>query len=216
LALSLLVLPILLAACAGGDDDSDAANPAGVVIRGSDDGQGPNGWRGTPIQGVFHRPHLMFTDTSGRPFDLASDPDSPATLVFFGYTHCPDVCNTVLAAVASALRRSPENVRADLRLVFVTTDPQRDSPSVMHDYLERFDPSFVGVTASMATIKKAATDLGVAMTGTSRLPGGGYDVGHGAQVIGFSSDGRSQVLWTPQTPVADLRHDFAKIVAVST
>jgi protein SCO1 len=216
LAVALLVLPVLLSGCASGGDDSGAKNPAGAVLRGRGDGQAPSGWRGTPILGVFHRPHLMFTDTSGQPFNFARDPDTPATLVFFGYTHCPDVCNTVLAAVASALRRSPGHVRNDLRLVFVTTDPQRDSLSVMHDYLKRFDPSFVGLTASLATIKKAANDLGVAMTGTSRLPGGGYDVGHGAQVIGFSSDGRSQVMWTPQTPIADLRHDFAKIVAIST
>ena len=92
-------------------------------------------------------PDQVFTDTAGRRFTPAADADRPVTLVFFGYTHCPDVCNTVLANVASALRRIDAPVRDKVELVFITTDPQRDTPDVVRGYLDRFDPAYVGLTA---------------------------------------------------------------------
>ena len=83
-----------------------------------------------------------------RPVDA---PVAPVTLVFFGYSHCPDVCNAVLADVAAALRRADDTVRERTTLLFVTTDPARDTPEVMRDYLARFDPSFLGLRTDLET-----------------------------------------------------------------
>jgi len=171
----------------------------------------PGGYRGAVLDRPYTMPDVVLTDTRGRPFRLRADTQKPVTLVFFGYTHCPDVCNTVLADVAAAMRRMDPALRDDVQLVFLTTDPARDKPAVIREYLDRFDPGFVGLTGRLTVIERVAAKLGVALTGTKALPGGGYEVGHGAQVIGFSSDDKGSLVWTQGTSVGDLRHDFTQL-----
>jgi protein SCO1/2 len=151
------------------------------------------------------------TDTSGRPYNLATTPSKPVTLLFFGYTHCPDVCIAVLSDVALALQRMASGDRDHIQLIFITTDPARDKEKQIRNYLDRFNPSFVGLTGPMSTIKRAASEVGVDIEGKKKLPSGGYEVGHSAQVIGFSRNS-GVVIWTPGTPVGALKHDFALLV----
>ena len=77
-------------------------------------------------------------------------------------------------------------------------------------YLDHYNPDFVGLTGSLDTVVKAAHDMGVAIDGTHKLPSGGYDVGHGAQVIGFSGD-KAPVIWTEGTPVSDIVSDVTAL-----
>jgi protein SCO1 len=156
-------------------------------------------------------PEISLTDTSGRPYNLATTPSKPATLLFFGYTHCPDVCITVLSDVALAMKRLAPADRDQIQFIFVTTDPARDTEKPIRRYLDRFDPSFVGLTGPLPMIKRAATQVGVDIEGVEKLPSGGYEVGHSAQVIGFSRNS-GVVLWTPGTSIAALKHDFALLV----
>jgi protein SCO1 len=205
-----LALVLALATVAAGCAAPSESRPAEVSVAG---GQGP--YRGTEVEGRYHLPGLALTDTHHRTFDLASDTDAPVTLVFFGYTSCPDVCNVVLANVASALRRTEPGVREDVQMVFVTSDPARDTPPVIREYLDRFDPSFVGLTGRMRTLKKAAKEVGVALTGKVETSGG-YEVGHGTQVIAFGRDEASDVLWTAGTPVDDMRRDVNALVQAAS
>lgn len=170
-----------------------------------------DGYAGTLVDRPYAKPDLRFTDTSGRGFDLARDATAPVTIVFFGYTKCPDVCSTVLGQAAAALLRADPAVRERTQLVFITTDPARDSPKAIRTYLDRFNPDFVGLTAPMPVIEAAAKAFSVALTGTQKLPDGGYDVGHGAQLIGFGPGGTSTVVWLPDTSVGDLRADITKL-----
>jgi protein SCO1/2 len=133
------------------------------------------------------------------------------TLLFFGYTHCPDLCNVVLANVASALRRSPQAVRDKVQLVFVTTDPKRDTPTVVRDYLDRFDPAFVGLTGPMAQVRSAAGTVHIAIAGTEPDGKGGYEVLHGTQLVGFAADRKAHVVWPDDISVGDLAADFARL-----
>ena len=172
----------------------------------------PAGYQGgSSLPEPYPMPDITLTDTSGQPYNLASSPSKPVTLLFFGYTKCPDVCVTVLADLATALQRMPGADRDHIQVVFVTTDPARDDGKHIRAYLDRFDPSFVGLTGRLATIKKAAVQVGVDIEGTERLPSGGYEVGHSAQVIGFDRSS-GVVLWTPETPIAALMHDFSLLV----
>ena len=166
---------------------------------------------GSSLPDPYTMPDITLTDTAGRPYNLASSPSKPVTLLFFGYTRCPDVCVTVLADVAMALQRIPSADRDHIQVVFVTTDPARDDGKRIRAYLDRFDPSFVGLTGRLATIKKAAGQVGVDIEGMKKLPSGGYEVGHSAQVIGFDHTS-GVVLWTPETPIAALKHDFSLLV----
>jgi protein SCO1 len=175
----------------------------------------PAGYQGgSSLPNPYTMPDITLTDTAGRPYNLASSPSKPVTLLFFGYTKCPDVCITVLADVATALQRMPSADRDRIQMVFVTTDPARDNGKQIRAYLDRFDPTFIGLTGQLATIKKAAVQVGVDIEGMKRLPSGGYEVGHSAQVIGFDHTS-GVVLWTPETPIAALKHDFSLLVEQS-
>jgi protein SCO1/2 len=166
---------------------------------------------GSSLPEPYSMPEISLTDTSGRPYNLATTPSKPVTLLFFGYTNCPDVCITVLSDVALTLQRLAPADRDQIQFIFVTTDPARDKEKQIRRYLDRFNPSFVGLTGPLPMIKRAATQVGVDIQGMKKLPSGGYEVGHSAQVIGFSRNS-GVVLWTPGTPIAALKHDFALLV----
>jgi protein SCO1/2 len=173
----------------------------------------PGGYHGgTSVPEPYRLPDKTLTDTAGRPYNIMTSPSKPVLLLFFGYSNCPDVCNTVLADVASALNRMNPAARDQIQMVFITTDPARDTPKVVRTYLGRFDPTFVGLTGQLATIKAIAGRVGVDIEGMQKLPSGGYEVGHSAQVIGFDRQRRGVVFWTPQTPIADLKYDFNLLV----
>ncbi|WP_406056334.1 SCO family protein [Kribbella sp. NBC_00889] len=207
-ALLLAAVALLaLAGCSGGKEEAD--NPGGAVIRTTQD---PNGLRGAGLDRPFSMPAATLTDTGGNPFNLVTSTKKPVTLVFFGYTNCPDVCPTVMADVASALTKLDQPVRDQVQLLFITTDPARDTGPVIRKYLDRFDPSFVGLSGSLTSIKDIAQALGVAVEGMQKLPSGGYEVGHGAQVIGFGKNDKANVLWLSNAAIGDLAHDFGKLV----
>jgi protein SCO1/2 len=198
--LLIIGLLVLLAGC---------TSPQPTVTRNPD----PGGYLGgTSVPEPYDLPEATLTDTSGNSYNLATSPSKPVVLLFFGYTHCPDVCVTVLADVAQALNRMNPADRDQVQMVFITTDPARDKPRVVGKYLERFDPAFIGLTGELSTIKAVANRVGVHIEGLNKLPSGGYEVGHSAQVIGFNRDRQGVVIWTPETPIADLKHDFALLV----
>jgi protein SCO1/2 len=202
----LLVLGLLLVWVVG----CTAPTRENAVVRQDSDPAGYLG--GTSVPEPYTMPDRTLTDTSGRPYNLVSSPSKPVTLMFFGYTKCPDVCLTVLSDVAQALNRLDPAVRDQIQLVFVTTDPARDKAKVVGSYLQHFDPTFVGLTGDLSTIKWVAERVGVDIEGMKRLPGGGYEVGHSAQVIGFDKQHRGVVIWTPSTPIGDLSKDFEHLV----
>jgi protein SCO1 len=166
---------------------------------------------GSSLPKPYAMPEVSLTDTSGRPYNLATTPSKPVTLLFFGYTHCPDVCVAVLSDVSLALQRLTPADRDQIQLIFITTDPARDKEKRIRRYLDRFNPTFVGLTGAMSTIKRAASEVGVEIEGLKKLPSGGYEVGHSAQVIGFSRNS-GVVIWTPGTPIGAMKDDFALLV----
>lgn len=172
----------------------------------------PNGLRGATLDRPYVMPSSSLIDSAGNEFNLVTSTKKPVTLVFFGYTNCPDVCNTVLADIASALTKLDDPVRDQVQMIFITTDPARDDGPVIRKYLDRFDPSFVGLTGSLDSIKAIAQKVGVPVEGMKKLPSGGYEVGHGAQTLGFGKDDKATVLWTADTAIGDLSHDFGQLV----
>ena len=150
--------------------------------------------------------------TTGQDLRLSDFQGSYAVL-FFGYTHCPDVCQQVMASIAGALTRLTEEQRARVDVVFVTTDPARDDRRTLRHYLDRFDPSFVGLTGDLATITRVAAGLKVFVERGERLPSGGYEVAHGTPVIGITADDRAPIVWTEGTPATDLAEDVAGLLA---
>ena len=187
-----LLLGAMLAACA----KSDADTFAGAVL--------PRPYR---------VPAAELHDTDGRPFSLASSTDRRLTLLFFGYTHCPDQCPTTMATIASALLQLDDDDRDDVDVVFVTTDPARDTGPALRRWLDHFSPSFVGVTGPLGTVTRIGTQVGVPVEKGRRLPSGGYDVTHGTQVLAVDGKDTVPVVWTLGTTAPELAHDIHQLLS---
>ncbi len=153
-------------------------------------------------------PATSLTDTDGQDFSLADDTDERLTLVFFGYTHCPDICQAVMANVTAGLTRLDDADRDQVEVVFVTTDPARDDEQVLRTYLDRFDPSFVGLTGDLDTIADIGLEVGVAVEEGERLPSGGYEVTHSTQVLGVDGNDEVPILWTEGTSASEFASDI--------
>lgn len=151
---------------------------------------------------------VPLVDTDGKPFDLAADTDADLTLLFFGYTHCPDVCQQVMSTIAAARLRLPEEERSRLDVVLITTDPARDTGPVLRDYLDRFDPSFIGVTGELDDIVELGDSLAVYIGKGRRLPSGGYEVQHNDHIEALMADDTVTALWPRDVSAADLAADL--------
>lgn len=155
-------------------------------------------------------PSLTLTDTAGTSYNLKQRILGKVTLVFFGYTHCPDVCPTTMADIAQALRQSTPAVRAGVTVVFVTVDPTRDSRPVLRHWLDRFNPDFVGLRGSLRTVVAAQR---AAHLPVSKVAKNGKTVEHAAAVLAYTPDRRAHVIYFdgPST-IEDLVHDLPILV----
>jgi protein SCO1 len=167
---------------------------------------------GAVLHQKYHVPATELTDTEGQPFSLATSTDKPLTLVFFGYTHCPDECPTTMATLASAMLQLDAADRSDVQVVFVTTDPARDTGPVIRAWLDHFSSTFIGATGPLPTIKRVATAVGVPIAKGRRLPSGGYDVTHGTQVLGVDANDNVPVVWTLGTTAPEFAHDIHQLL----
>ncbi len=198
---------ILLSACAG-----TGTNNAAVTV--ADAGDPDNdGLHGTVPAQRTAKPALNLTDVHGAPFDLRARTKGKITLVFFGYTMCPDVCPTTMADLAAALSEVKPDVRAQIAVVFVTTDPDRDTGPVLTRWLRQFDSSFIGVRGTFDRIQAGADALGVPLSRPEVQADGSVLVTHGSQVIVFSRDDRIRALYLAGTSVQDYIDDLPKLTA---
>jgi protein SCO1/2 len=170
---------------------------------GSSSDQTFSGTKVSPPFDVLQTP-LELTDGTKIPITSL---DKPMTLVFFGYTHCPDVCPTVLASLASGLKQLSDSIRDQVDVVFITTDPARDSPKRLDSYLGQFDPTFTGMTGKLKDIAAVGKSVGIYVDQGDVLPDGGVDPNsHGTYIVAV--DGRhdeAPVFWRGDTSP----HEFA-------
>lgn len=172
----------------------------------------PDGLHGIVLPTPYDLPATRLLDTSREPFDLETDLSAPVTLVFFGYTNCPDICQIVMSDLTAARLRLPEEDRPDVDVLIITSDPARDTPDVLREYLDRFDPDFEGLTGSLPEIVDVAESLGVFIEEGERLTSGGYTVEHGGQIVGLTPDGEAPYVWTYGTSSAELAGDLRTIL----
>lgn len=191
---------VLLTGCGGGD--------AGVAT--VQDLTDDHGYHGAWLDRPYTVPDVALTDTAGERYLVADDP-AELTLVFFGYTNCPDVCQVVMSTIASAVTRLDPADRRQVQVAFVTTDPARDTGEVLRGYLDRFDPTFVGLTGPLARVVALGKPLGVYVEQGERLPSGGYEVDHTASLTAVRN-GRAPLVWTPGTSAADLAADVHRLL----
>jgi protein SCO1 len=184
-----------------------------LVLSGcGDDSSAQSGFHGAVLDEQYVVPRTALTDTEGEPYSLADDTDQPLTLVFFGYTRCPDICQVVMSSLASAMTRLDEQDRERVDVAFVTTDPARDDAHTLRTYLDRFDPSFIGLTGDLDTIIDVGKPLAVAVEHGERLPSGGYEVTHSTHVTAINAHDRVPIVWTQGTSAAQFADDIHRLL----
>lgn len=202
--LAVLVLAVL-AGC--------APTTTTATLAAADDGaELAPGWNGVAVEGTPRMPAAVLTDSDGRSYDLRSHMRRRPTLLYFGYTSCPDVCPVHMATLAAAFDESV--VRTDqINVIFVTVDPARDTPAVLDDYLAAFDPSFVGLTASRDEIDDLVTGLGLPAPVVEGDPDAeSYTMGHPSQLFAFDTDGRARIAYPFGTRQSQWVEDLPKFV----
>lgn len=143
-------------------------------------------------------------DAGGRPYTRADLTRAP-TLVYFGFTRCPDVCPTTMAKLAQARRQA---ALATLRVLFISIDPGRDTPAAVGLYAHAFDGSFEGVTGKPEEIRAVARNFAVAVNRVE-LPGGDYTMDHSAVIFLVSAQG-IVAIFTPPFEVPALAADLRR------
>lgn len=169
------------------------------------------GWQTHDISGLM--PDLAFAlgDDRGRSVS-AQDYRGKVTLMFFGFTHCEDVCPTTLAQLAQALQMTDKG-RDDARVLFVTVDPARDSTRVMHEYVQTFGPQFVGLRGDSGALDALTRRYRVSYALGKPDARGDYEVTHSSAVFVFDREGRARLLFTAKDTPAAIGQDLRRIIS---
>ena len=141
----------------------------------------------------------------GSAFDLADYAGSP-TLIFFGYTHCPDVCPATIGELFGVFKAAPE-----AQAVFVSVDPERDTPEFLAKWTEYMPENFHAVTGSPGAIRRAADDYGVKYARVETTSTAGYTMSHSADVFLVDGDGQLLLSYPFGTPAADIVADISTL-----
>ncbi len=195
-----VVITILLVATPGSGQQSERdtlrADRPGVT------------YRGGLVTPPLPKPRFTLTDTSSAPFDFWGKTQGYVTLLFFGYTRCPDQCPLHMVNIAMALKQLPMSVVDRVKVVFVTTDPARDSPKVLGSWLKHFDERFIGLTGSEAAIAGAQRAAGVPAARKTALAANDYAVGHASFVLAYTKDNLAHLIYPSGVTQEDWAQDL--------
>jgi protein SCO1/2 len=169
----------------------------------------PQGAAGTALASAIGGPFRLI-DQNGKP---VSDTDLKGKwqLVFFGYTHCPDTCPTALNEIALALERLGAK-RNEVEVVFITVDPERDTPEMLKSYVASFDAPIIALTGAPDAVAQAARAYRV-FYAKHPLPGGDYDMDHSAVIYVMNPEGRFTATFTPDSTADAIADRLQKLLS---
>ncbi|MEU3204699.1 SCO family protein [Streptomyces cyaneofuscatus] len=197
---------LALSACGTSGDKAGSSSIADVEAS-------PKTQAATVLDQPFTKPDLVLTDTNGKEYDFREVTKGKPTLIYFGYTHCPDVCPLTMSNISIAKRDLPKADQDKLQVVFVTTDPERDTPASLGKWLKAQDPTFTGLTGDFPTIQAGARKIGIGIEPATEDKNGKPVSMHGAQVVAFSpkTDG-GYVLYGEDTTAEEYAKDLPKLI----
>jgi protein SCO1 len=197
-----------------GDDWSRAAGPQAEPGL-PQAGRAEATYHGGLVTPPLPKPKFTLSDTSGAPFDFWSETQKYVTLLFFGYTHCPDECPLHMANIASSLQQLSPEVGEQVKVVFVTTDPARDSAPALRAWLDNFDRRFIGLTGSEAAIAAAERAAHITPASKTEHTHQDYGVNHSSFVLAYTKDNQAHVIYPGGVTAADWAQDLPLLVRES-
>ena len=169
----------------------------------------PATFKGIDITGADYARGFQLTDFNGRPTNL-SDFKGRLVMLYFGFVQCPDVCPTALARAAAVMQQLGPQA-SELQLIFVTVDPERDTPELLREYMAAFDPSFLALTGSAEDIQRTATEFRAYY---KMIPtGSSYTMDHTALSYLFDRQGRVRVALRHEQTADDYAADIRLLLA---
>ena len=169
-------------------------------------------YRGGLVTPPLAKPRFILTDTSGASFDFWKRTQGSVTLLFFGYTYCPDQCPMHMSNIGMALKKLPAGIADQIKLVFVTTDPARDTPAVLRRWLDHFDKRFIGLTGTEDALRAVQNAAGVPAAQMTESRNGNYGVAHANFVIAYTKDNLAHVIYPGGVSKDDWIHDLPLLV----
>lgn len=171
-----------------------------------------SGWAGLEVVNPLPKPQFTLTDQLGKPYDFQAMTKGKVTLLYFGYTHCPDVCPVNMATAAEALHQLPSSVREHIAVVFVTVDPVRDTPAVLGAWLARYHAGFVGLTGTLPQIELAELAAHAPQSSAEPDGKGGYGEDHGGLVTAYTPDNLAHLAYAEGVSAAAEARDLQQLV----
>lgn len=190
---TLLLLALLLSACG----KEKAPSPTAPFI-------------GSDVSDVTLTSDFLLSDHNGQPRKLA-DFQGKVVALFFGYTHCPDVCPTTLYDLAQAIKQMGSKAQ-DVQVLFVTLDGARDTPEVLGKYVPSFHPAFLGLRGDEAATTKVTHDFKVYYVKQESKSRAGYTIDHTAGVYVFDKTGKLRVIMKNGQSAKDMAHDLGLLL----
>jgi len=186
---------------------------ASLVMLGGCFGDDEN-WNGKDISGLMPELAFELTGTSGDTV-TAEQTDGNIRLLFFGFTSCPDICPATLQKLSRAVKDLPAKMRADTQIVFVSVDPQRDTPERIDSYVSFFSDRAIGLTGEEPALRELSKRYRTTFGYDEPDAEGNYNVSHSGAVYVFDREGKARLLIRPELSVEDIRMDLVALAEES-
>ena len=211
-ALALAAVVVCLAACAG---PSAGGNGNATISQVGGPAETSASYPGALLfPKTYPKPDVTLTDTSGAAYNIATETEGRLTMVYFGYTHCPDLCPLNMFTAADAIGHLSAADRSRVTVVFVTTDPDRDTPTVIRTWLDHFDDDFVGLTGTITEIRQAEERTGLPLSFAEHTTeaGASYTIVHAGYILVYTQDGLAHLEFPAEITPSQESRDIATLL----
>ena len=171
----------------------------------------PSSYSGYVQRPAFAKAAVVWQRPDGTPFDMRRETAGRVTLLFFGYTHCPDICPMQLVNISAALQRLDGDTASRVQVLFVTIDPKRDTGAVLSGWVHAINPSFIALRGDMASVNAELARFG--LTPPADAPQSDTVFSHASAVMAFSRDDSAHFAYPPSINAEAWAHDLRKLVA---
>lgn len=189
-AISTLVMAILLTGCFGNDEED---------------------WQGTSISGLMPELEFDLINSQGEPVS-GNDYNGRVKMLFFGFTSCPDVCPTALQKLNQATSGLAPELQEEVLTLFVSVDPQRDTPERLAEYVDFFGDNIVGLTGEEPQLRQLAKRYRTTFGYEEPGPDGNYAVSHSSAIYVFDREGDPRLLMRSDLSAEEIRNDLVALI----
>jgi protein SCO1 len=158
------------------------------------------------------KPSGTLTADDGQPYDIRTETKGVVTLLYFGYTHCPDLCPLTMSNTSVAIRILPQADQSKVRVLFVSVDPGRDTLARLRSWLGNFDPAFIGLRGTLPQVEAFEKQTGLPLGPIYKDAAGDFQLDHATEMFAYSTNNVAREAFFPSTPPGEMAHDLKLLI----